>query len=383
MRLKKRKTSQKWSAKMRKIENTEACWDYPYPGLRGETLRGRLSREGNKTFHFEKYMSGSYGQRMLSHLSTWLIYGEDTMNPELLAYWQRQGIRKELHENAADPDRTWYSYVPEKAIKEGTACPVWFIDHGKGRPILDAEAWGFVQLVAEKGIIVLVAEQGNSEEIVLDTILQASALYPVDLKRVYMVGHSFSGSCGSRIAVSLPEHFAGLCMIGAQFNPKDSAPECIRHTEELGMPRIDICGLTDRCFPVNKADGGPPSPQIIANVTPTTMALEDGYPEQIHWRRFNRCKVFPIEVMRDLDQTSADPVERMIGVPFEHTEIRILDGRKHYVGDIQDGDGITKFRMIGVEGAPHYPSAWAAELAWEFLHRFSRNTSSGEIEFQL
>ena len=65
---------------------------------------------------------------------------------------------------------------------------------------------------------------------------------------------------------------------------------------------------------------------------------------------------------------------------FDRTEVRNLGGRTHYIGDLFDEEGLPIMRMIGVEHAPHYPSAYAAELCWEFLHRFRRNQTTMQIE---
>jgi pimeloyl-ACP methyl ester carboxylesterase len=301
------------------------------------------------------------------------------MNEALLAYWRSKGIEKEKHVCRKDPNRTWVAYVPIHAVRHGFSCPVWFIDHAKGRDLLDIEAWGFVQMVAEKQIIVLTVEEGNDEAIVADTLLSAAAMYPVDLARVYLAGHSFSGSSAGRIAIAMPERFAGLCMMGSQYSGLDSTAQQIEKAKGLKMPRIDVHGTAEKILPFNITPSIPASPQIVSNVTPTDMGLLACYREQIFWRRLNDCDEFTLPNMERIQETSDDIVEQKIGTFLSHTELRDLGSVLHYIGDVRNRLGQTYIRHIGVEGAPHYPSAYAAELAWEFLHRFSRKPGTGQL----
>jgi hypothetical protein len=83
--------------------------------------------------------------------------------------------------------------------------------------------------------------------------------------------------------------------------------------------------------------------------------------------------------MKDIQKTSNDEVEQKLGIPFDRTCIQNLGGVNHYIGDVLDKKGDIVMRFVGVEGAPHYPSAWAGELAWNFLKRFSRDPKSKKI----
>ena len=88
-----------------------------------------------------------------------------------------------------------------------------------------------------------------------------------------------------------------------------------------------------------------------------------------------------MEDTENIQQTSADIAEQKIGTLLEHTGVRILGGVPHYFGDVKDDMGRAMIRHVAVEGAPHYPSAYCAELAWEFLHRFSRDLKTGKLQF--
>lgn len=357
-------------------------WDTPFPSLRNRTPRQLLAGDRENDPVMAGNFSGLYAERLLGHLMPWLCFGNDGMNTQIISYWKKRGIRKEMHVNRDEPDKTWVAYLPELAVEKDFKCPIVFIDHAKGRDLLDIEAWGFVQLAAEKQYIVLSVEEGNHGEIVWETIKEAARRYPVDLRRVYLVGHSFSGTCAGRIAVANPERYAGLCMLGSQYSGLDSTPEEIAMAGKLGMPRIDVHGTAEKILPFNITHPIPASPKVLSNVTPTDMGLEACYHEQMFWRSMNKCRLFDITEMAAIQENSSNIVEREIGTFLDRTELRVLGLLPHYLGDAIDQDGQAIMRYVGVEGAPHYPSAYAGELAWEFLSRFSRDAETGALAKQ-
>ena len=92
-------------------------------------------------------------------------------------------------------------------------------------------------------------------------------------------------------------------------------------------------------------------------------------------------RTFSMEATEDIQHTSADIAEQKIGTLLDNTGLRVLGGVPHYIGDVKDENGRAMIRHVAVEGAPHYPSAYCAELAWEFLHSFSRDLRTGELKF--
>lgn len=355
-------------------------WNTPFSTLGGKTPRQWLAPEGSGGFMFHAYVKGTYGVRLMENLLPWLNFGADNMNPELLEYWRTRGIEKHRHANAEDPDRTWFAYLPIHRTKPDKPLPVWYINHVKNRDILDTEAWGVVRYVAQRQILVITAEDGNSEQIFQETLQAAEALYPVDKSRIYLVGHSLSGSCAGRLAVAFPEQLAGLCMLGSQYGGQNSTLDQAANIRCCQMPRIDIHGLAEHILPYNKTLG-PTSPQVYSNITPTDMGLDASFSEQQFWRDVNHCRPITREEMADIDTTSADPVERKLGIPVDKSRVFALGSVRHFVGDILSEDGRLAMRVIGVEGAPHYPSAYAGMLALDYLSQFSRAPGTGLLEF--
>ena len=358
---------------------TEGLWDRPFPAVRNRTPRQIVAGPRANDPALRDYFTGEYARRLMGHLRTYLLCGNDPASEELVHWWEARGIRKEIHMEA-DPDRTWVSYVPVLAVRNGYRCPVWILNHAKGRDIMDMEAWGVVQMAAEKQVIVLTLEEGNSAENCRYILEATAGLYPVDRTRVYMAGHSFSGSVTGRIAVSDPETYAGVCLLGSQYSGLDSSEEETAHAARLHMPRIDVHGTAEKILPFNRDTDIPASPKVVPNVTPTDMGRAACYWEQAFWHRLNGCRPVAEGENDGIQETSCDIAERKIGTKLAHTQLRVLGGVPHYMGDITDGDGCAMIRHVAVEGAPHYPSAWCAELAWEFLHRFCRDQKTGELK---
>jgi hypothetical protein len=200
-------------------------------------------------------------------------------------------------------------------------------------------------------------------------------LYPIDPQRVFITGHSFTACCGGRHGINNPDKIAGVMLMGSQYYGADSTPEQIAHAEELGMPLICVHGMNQsRCLlPFNVTPERPMSPQNDAGITTSTFSLLPSYAEQCLWRKINRCRLFEMNEMRNIQETSDDICEQKIGIPLDHTYVRVLGGIKHYIGDLFNENKITAMRFVGVEGCPHHPPTYAAELSWEFFKHFSRD----------
>lgn len=75
----------------------------------------------------------------------------------------------------------------------------------------------------------------------------------------------------------------------------------------------------------------------------------------------------------------AEPVETSIGARFERTEIRMYHDRKYFIGDSVTSQGERLFRTVACEKMVHSPTVMFAELVWEHIGRFARDTKTGEL----
>ena len=112
---------------------------------------------GGPVFDLEKWKATEAHDVLVGFMGNSYKY-KDRMDPELLAYWEELGMKKETHE-AEDENRAWASYAPLAAFEEGntTKYPVVFCFHGASRNIFAAEGYGIAEYGAEAGYITVCA----------------------------------------------------------------------------------------------------------------------------------------------------------------------------------------------------------------------------------
>jgi len=355
-------------------------WTRPFPAIGGRTPREVMKEAGNSTYDVDKYIVGDYADKQLLNMITWLNFNDDPMNPELIDFWRNygKGIVKHLHVCESDNDRTWAAYVPLSAYEKGNEnrkYPAYFVDWNRSLPFMMMESWGFVHLAAEQELIVIASVDGREDDIFSETLDKAIEMYPVDPLRVFITGHSFTACCGGRHGINNPRKIAGVMLSGSQYYGADSTKEQIAYAQELGMPLICVHGMNQsRCLlPFNVTPERQMSPQNDRGITTSTFSLLTSYAEQCMWRKINRCRLFEMNEMRNIQETSDDICEQKIGIPLDHTYVRVLGGINHYMGDLFDDNGIVTMRFVGVEGCPHHVPTYGPELSWEFFRHFSRD----------
>jgi len=320
------------------------------------TLKG----VGNKYFDAAEYLSGEFGDHQIMLLEQY---------EEILS-----GVTYELHEENGG----WASYVPKNLSAEKVPAVIGV--YNNLTPVRDLERLGFASIAAKKGFIFIGIADGNNEEAVIDTIKLAGEIYPIDMTRIYITGHSFGGSSSSRHAIRNTKMFAGVCPLGTMYYGADSTAEEIDAAAEIGLPIVSVCGTheVNGVFPLNCPpidDKGPP-PRVSADATPPHQIPENSLGGLAMWRRISGCASVSFE--DDCDPRST--VEKKIGARFDGEETREIMGRLHYIGESNGADGYPMLRYVAVEGAPHCVAHTAAELAWEFLSRFYRDPETGKIE---
>ena len=347
----------------------------------------------------------------------------DEGSKEVISYWEKAGLKKELHQvNEQTPWTKWASYLP-MAFVNGTSgdklYPLLFVLHGSGNPIYLAESYGYTSIAAREEVIVIIPEDENADNI--ERLLNyAYENYPVDPSRVYMVGYSLGGFMSSRRAIRWPEKFAAVGIGGMLFANGHMGDHTqngliwkgeditVDMAERAAKYRIPVChcfgeyevlGLipVTRNEPVNGwaehlseeekkrlQEIMPPRPPR-RDVQPET----EKKPERINlsgsnkirsinnWRIANGCLPISESLVRQTVKDTADIVVEKIGFPFEKTSVEVRENRSHFIGDCVSPDGEVYARFIGIAKAPHWPSQALCELTWEFISRFSRDPETG------
>lgn len=298
-------------------------------------------------------------------------------------YWvnYEKGLCKEVHSEGLDK---WASYIPVAAEREPERkFPLIFCLHGAHNPIQMTESYGIMQVAAREECIVITPENENWDNIqkLMD---YAREHFPVDWSRVYSIGYSFGGFMSSRNVMAHPELFAGVGMGGMLFAGDAPAhdldgqwyeeykltEEMLEKAEKLEIPAV-LCMGENEMLHLLPLWQEPPFVEGGA----ISLQSEDKQNALNHWRRAGGCG--PVEFTKQGEKVG--PVEDSIGAKFERTEVREYHGRKYYVGDSVKPDGDCLFRTIACEKMVHWPTVMFAELVWEHIGKFARDTETGKL----
>ena len=329
--------------------------------------------------------------------------------PEVLSYWEEQGLIKQLHDTEAIYTK-WASYLPKSYVDDptcGRTYPLLFVMHGSGNPIYLAETYGYTSIAAREELIVIIPEDETPENI--DKLFAyAREHYPVDWTRVYMVGYSLGGFMTSRHAMRWPERFAavgsgGMLFANGPSTPhvqagkvwpgENTTPEMVRRAAHYKIPACTCMGEQEvlGLLPVTQDE---PVNQWAEHLSEEEKKRTEGRSEPRqedridlsgrnkiqsinNWRIANGCTSVNEAAVRKAAASTANIVEEKIGFPFEKTSVITRENRSHFVGDSVSEDGETYFRTIALAKSPHWPSQALAELTWEFISQFAVDPETG------
>jgi len=299
-------------------------------------------------------------------------------------YWANyeKGLRKEIHGEGLDK---WASFVPLAAETDPERkFPLIFCLHGAHNPIQLTESYGVIQVAAREECVVIAPENENWTNI--ERLLNwAKENLPVDESRVYAIGYSFGGFMSSRNVLAHPEVFAGVGMGGMLFAGKVSAhdldgqayeayeltEEMLAKAEQLGVPAALFMGENEmlRLLPLWKNPEG--------EVQDGAIPLQSGDKQTAfnNFRRVGQCA--PTTFLTEGE--SGEGVAEHIGAKFERTEIREYHGRRYFIGDSVKPDGECLFRTVACEKMVHWPTVMFAELVWEHISKYARDTETGAL----
>lgn len=361
-------------------------------GLTGEDIRGR--DEGSDIIGLLQAMGDSgvdaagiatsEDGRIISERMAVMAMPEGSLQDRDFWVNYEKGLRKEVHGEGLEK---WASYIPLTADREdGRRFPLIFCLHGAHNPIHLTESYGVIQVAAREECIVIAPENENLDNI-LRLLDYAKRNWPVDESRVYSIGYSFGGFMSSRNVLARPDLFAGVGMGGMLFAGDVDAHELdgqhyteftltremLEKAQKLGMPALLFMGENEmlRLLPLWKE----PDDDVRDGVIP----LRSGDKQRAfnNWRKVGGCG--PAEFLAAGEE--AGPVEISIGAKFEQTEVREYYGRKYFIGDSVKADGECLLRMVACEKMVHWPTSSFAELVWEHISRYTRDTKTGALLF--
>lgn len=349
------------------------------------SLREILIQSGNRNFDVDRLLCSEYGNRIIRNLEP-LFLSNDPMDPAVIEYWEKKGLRKERISGGPQPWNDWIVFTPLSASESQNAdrsYPLVFGLHGgdagesKGEPIFLAESTCYAHKAAEEEFILVMPEDHDTPGVMrcFDYMIEN---YPVDRTKVYLTGYSAGSDRSVRAALKHPELFAGILVgAGVPFNLIDE-PSQIENAQKYKMPLIAVGCLCDKgnhtpFYHTNPIDN--PVPDFIAR-----LLCAEGKMEWINrFFRINHIPFYSLEENRDYVLRYGTEAEKRIGMRAQRSKTWEWAGLKHFCLDYADTDGMDLIRYIFIENLPHFEPVNMFDLAWPFLKRFSRNLQDGSL----
>lgn len=321
-------------------------------------------------FDIEGLIDSELGESLVKNMEYFLKgYGE--MDQEVIEHWKNMGIKKELHDSD-DADRVWSSYTPMEAYDPENSekeYPVLFVYHGNNNPLFIAEAYGFAQLAAKEGYICVMpwAANGTIADSETDRILEVlKEEYPIDESRIYGAGFSLGGRTVVAEAIRTPGRFAAI-NVGGQHLAGVKDIEDFYSDEQWAavkdLPVIQMSGTEEMNMKFPYGIQG----EIQIDAINKWFEV-DGIDHEVS-----------LEMCEELVNSSDSIVEQKLGLAFDEESVQYLDGTQYYTGDFFDEDGINMMRIVAIEGLIHWPSGSFAQVAWDFMSQYARDTETGEL----
>ncbi|MTI58644.1 MAG: hypothetical protein FH762_01425 [Firmicutes bacterium] len=333
----------------------------------------------------EEFINSAIGEKTAKNWYTYIMYPQAPMNPNLLEYWERRGLTKEAYYDEEDDNNDgitgdYYVYSPIGAKESNNkSYPAIILFHGGGEPAYQTETFGFCQIAAEEGIILIAPETfGEGDTLAKKTgninkVLQkVKEEYPIDESRLYAVGSSMGG--GSSLAFSLVNiKSVAACAVMDQPVSLDTVrgsvtDKEIKNIQTYGLPIVYVGGLADMYGLYGMRDWK------------YFYASEGNFDKYIAgWNKLMEAfEITGHDLTREKRQEYADNPRNMIeyhnGYPLDNVETINYLNNTLYKGTF---DGVDDLCSIIVENRPHMPVGFDAENIWEFLSKYSRDLKTG------
>ncbi len=270
------------------------------------------------------------------------------------------GIGNGIWEDSEMP--YWYEFVPadvQETMENDSeeTYPLIVCFHGGGdHPVFDAESLGWVQLCIDHDII-MVAPNGGGEKSadkefneLVDYMIEK---YPVDESRIYVVGFSGGGDTGMSFVASNPERFAAMAPISSNIYENLSRIFEYDFDYDYDLP-VCLAGQGRETVTTNKDYKYALTDQLEMFWELNEIAPYEGeydYSEHPYWG-------FPVE--EEVRNTSPS-------------------GYAIWSGYNYDEDGVPMMALMHSELQTHTHFSGYAELIWDWMSQFSRDTDTYEI----
>jgi hypothetical protein len=328
-------------------------------------------------FDLERHVHSACGRKMAEAMNLEYRF-EDAQDPAFLKHWKDKSLRFESHDTSG---QQWISLTPDSAFgPEAASLPVMLIFQevtsiNPYQPVVAMSSfYEYCDLAAQGELMLLffALESVDDNDLFMDILHDAANIYPIDLSRVYVTGHSHNGHFTGEFMRRHHKEIAAVATLGMAHGllAPEYSHEVIKVTDDMvnqmmGMdvPLINIIGIGENEF--------------------TNYALgTQGYANAVQsWQR--RLKAFNCPMKTDDEITAAknspDYATRMVGVPNDGSEIQFKHGCECYIANIKNEAGKHHLRLVTLENLPHICAPQMPELSWDFVRRFARDLKTGEV----
>lgn len=374
-----------------------------------------LRTTNNGNMDVDAFCNSDYGQELARRIQ---IRSQIENNPmEAECYYSGLGVRKELFE-ADNYFTRWALFTP---LKKAEKMPLIVWNHG-GNNAIEAEEClhGFVDLAAEKGFCICMAQNTNPDNI-LRIISLIRDKESIDEKRIYIGGFSQGGTQAIGAMTHHSEVFAGCFTSGVDiYRPWDNfdvryTPEELDALREKHIPMLQVTGdcepfwyapLNDwkpitwnltapKCRPgaqdsfVHPGRNNDLDPTRITDPAKgkTEPMLDTGKGQQ--WRMTSMYEPGleddPAEWMVDtvnrrMELLNCEPrnkekmlspqneIQRVTGIYGDREWTEVHFGLKHWMVDIRDRESRPGYRFVVVENSTHWPQLMLANMVCDYFN---------------
>ena len=392
----------------------------PETGAKFEAWRKALRGSQDGTWDEEALLKSEFGEELARTNDLRFRYEEDPMGEEVLSFYRTLGVRKELFTGPDFYDR-WMLFTPLEAPKDPASpvkYPIIFWHHGGGNAIETDEFSVHFSQMAGKEKFILVMLQDTRWEQVNCKIDEVAALYPVDMERIYVAGYSQGGQAAHSALLRIPHRLAAAAPCGAEIfqqwdhmDVRFTVPEIV-NLRHFFVPTMEMTGVCEfltflpvnhyRPIVFNKPEEGaalttynvpghdrdkdptnPPGKRADKPFPPEgadAEAADRWKLSRLNLRMFvQHCAPRDEDVCLSYRNTIDDTFHHKLGFYGDTEEMRVIGGIEHYIADIKNDEGTLAFRYCGIDNFPHWPSPLLAELTWEFMKKFRRDSCTGKI----
>ena len=374
-------------------EYTSGTTDYllnnQWMGMKNPTRRARYESM-DSTFSSNAIAATSYNEKLIG-LSNPSQLTKPSTNKEVYAALQSawknimenqlivvEHIEESIGDNNNVP-HNWNVYIPKYAQDHPSVkIPMVMTLHAAGNNIEQAEGLGFPYVGAKSNFITVIPASTtpgiwnepysklssyNDEEFLLKLISDVENHYSIDTQKIYMSGISLGATMTADMGILHPEIFAGIDIVagGPSLNADTVSNIQKRLSQSLTRLPIIFAVGTDDGIIFSKEDNDSKA-QIRAEAEPL----------------FNTFKK-----MNNIAVTTFDS-KYTFGAPLKNSQIFDKYGYSINTGTWYSNDNLQNadyMMMCTVEEMWHSnPNPYYAEMAWNYLNKFSRQANGGLIQ---